>query len=411
MLCTIADRAGARRTCSAKALTLRCFDSELHSPTLADGLHVPLVIATWAMEASSTRAENRVSRRRISCDVSGASDLRATAPAAVGLEESTSDSRERSLRCSRFVTVELVKRLVAVAAALSTAGSGAAGDAKWRSFAPLPVARTEVAATVVGRDIAIVGGFLADGSSSRRVDLYTPAGDRWRRGPDLPVGLNHAGAATLRGRMVVVGGYASGGATRGSFVLDAGRWTPLPPLPARRAAAGAVALAGKLYVVGGVGPAGLARSAFVFDPRSRRWRVQPGPTPREHLAVAAAGGRIYAIGGRTAGFDTNLALVESWRPGEPRWRAEPAIPEPRGGTGAAAAGGLIVSVGGEAPAGTLSRVYGFDISQRAWRRLPDLPTRRHGLGVAALGRTVYVIGGGPEPGLHVSAANEALKVG
>src|SRR5207247_8365066 len=122
------------------------------------------------------------------------------------------------------------------------------------------------------------------------------------------------------------------------------------------------------------------------EPDRRRWRSQPGPTPREHLAVAAAGGRIYAIGGRTAGYDTNLALVESWRPGERRWRAEPAVPEARGGTGAAVVGGLIVSVGGEAPAGTLARVFGFDAAARAWRRLAAFPTPGPGLGVAARAR-------------------------
>jgi N-acetylneuraminic acid mutarotase len=328
----------------------------------------------------------------------------------VGLEESTCESRGRSLGCSRFVTVELVKRLVAVASALCLAGSGAGGGAQWRSLAPLPVARTEVAAAAVGPEIAVAGGFLADGSSSRRVDLYSPATNSWRRGPDLPAAVNHA-AAGLVGRLVVVGGYSRGRATRRAVMLDAQRWRPLPPLPAPRAAAAAAGLGGELYVVGGVGSSGLARTAFVYDPAGRRWRVQPGPTPREHLAVAAAGGRIYAIGGRTAGFDTNLAIVESWRPGERRWRAEPAVPEPRGGTGAAAVGGLIVSVGGEAPAGTLARVFGFDVSTRTWRRLPDLPRPRHGLGVAAIGGTVYVVGGGPEPGLHVTAANEALTVG
>jgi N-acetylneuraminic acid mutarotase len=126
--------------------------------------------------------------------------------------------------------------------------------------------------------------------------------------------------------------------------------------------------------------------------------------------VTAARGRIYAIAGRTSGLDTNLDLVESWAPGERRWRREPSVPEARGGTGAAAVGGTIVSVGGEAPSGTLRRVFAFDVAKRRWRRLADLPTPRHGLGVAAYRGAVYVIGGGPQPGLHVSAANESLAL-
>jgi N-acetylneuraminic acid mutarotase len=192
--------------------------------------------------------------------------------------------------------------------------------------------------------------------------------------------------------------------------LDGGRWQRLRPLPRRRAAAAAVALDGRLYVIGGVGPRGLARSMLVYDPGSNRWVQAPGPTPRQHLAAAAAAGRIYAIGGRVAGADTNVATVESWAPGERRWRREPPLPEARGGTGAAARDGVIVSVGSEAPAGTSSTVYAFDVRTHAWARLADLPTSRHGLGVVAFGSAVFAIGGGPQPGLTVTGANERLTL-
>jgi N-acetylneuraminic acid mutarotase len=279
----------------------------------------------------------------------------------------------------------------------------------WQTNAPLPVARTEVAAARHGDSIVVVGGYLADGSTTSRADVYLPWSDTWRRAPDLPVAVNHGAAATLGGRAVVAGGYTDpGGSSRGVYRLDGGRWSSLPPLPFRRAAAGAAALGGTLYVVGGVGPAGLARNALAYA--RGRWRAIPGPTPREHLAVAAAGGRLYAVAGRTAGFDTNLALVESWRPGERRWRREPQVPEPRGGTGAAAVGSTIVSAGGEAASGTLGKVFAFDVRTRGWTPLPDLPSPRHGLGVVSVGSTVYVLGGGPQPGLHVSAANESLAL-
>jgi N-acetylneuraminic acid mutarotase len=283
------------------------------------------------------------------------------------------------------------------------------GAASWTPRAPVPEARTEVAAALAGNRIVVVGGFLADGSTTARADAYVPATDAWSRVADLPAAVNHAAAATLNGSAVIAGGYADSRPSRGVFVLRGNRWAVLPRLPFPRAAAGAAALGGDLYVVGGVGPNGLARNALRWD--GRRWRAVPGPTQREHLAVTAAGGRVYAIGGRTAGYDTNLALVESWRPGERRWRLEPPLPEPRGGTGAAAVGGTIVSIGGEAPSGTLAHVYTFDVARRRWSGLPDLPTPRHGLGVVAVRDTIYVLAGGPEPGLHVSAANEALRLG
>jgi N-acetylneuraminic acid mutarotase len=303
-----------------------------------------------------------------------------------------------------------------VAAATALAAAAALSGGGWRSESALPVARGEVAAASVGGEIAIVGGFLADGSSSPRVDAYASVTGRWRPLPDLPRAANHAFAAGWRGRLYVAGGYGDTGRLRAAWVLDAGAWRPLPPLPYGLAAGGGAVIDGTLYLVGGVaGPADrpvLVRRALALDlDRPDRWRSAPGPTSREHLAVVAAGGRLYAIGGRTAGFDTNTRLVETWRPGEPGWRRLAPLPEARGGTGAAVVHDKIVSVGGEAPAGTIASVYAYDLARARWRRLPDLPTPRHGLAVAALGGRIYAVAGGRTPGLAVSDVNESLAPG
>ncbi len=294
------------------------------------------------------------------------------------------------------------------AAAAALPGAGIA----WRQAAPLPTPRTEVAATSFRGGVAVVGGFLADGSSSAQVDLYSPAADRWRRLPDLPVPVNHAMAAAARGRLYVVGGYGGPlvGARQDAFVLAGGRWRRLPPMPAPRAAGGAALIGDRLYVVGGVGRGGLARRMLAFHLPTGRWRSLPGPTPREHLAVAAWRGTLYAVAGRLSGLASNLSLVEAYTPAAGVWRRLRPLPEPRGGTGAAVAGRLLVSVGGEEPGGTIASVYGYDLVSGRWRRLPDLPTPRHGLGVAAVAGRVYAVAGGTEPGLSVSGANEVLDL-
>jgi N-acetylneuraminic acid mutarotase len=293
------------------------------------------------------------------------------------------------------------------AALLSVAAGSGAG---WTTGAPLPVPRSEVAAAVLGDEIVVVGGFLRDGRSSSRVDAYSPAGDRWRRLPNLPVGVNHAMAAASGGRLYVVGGYGESDKLRTAFVLERGAWRALSRLPEERAAAGAAVVRGMLVVVGGVGPAGLAREALALDLRTGRWSRLPGPTPREHLGVAALEGRIYAAGGRTGGLDTNLDLVESFSLGSARWRSHASLPDARGGTGLAAAGAVLVSVGGEGPEGTIAPVYALEPRSRRWRRLADLPTPRHGLAVVALGGRVYAIAGGKRPGLFVSSTTESLPI-
>lgn len=305
--------------------------------------------------------------------------------------------------------------LVVASSLAATAVSARAGGGAWQSGPSVPLARSEVASASWRGKIVIVGGYLASGRSSGRVDVYDPRRRRWSRLPGLPVGVNHAMAAADGARLYVAGGYADGDdggseTLRSAYVLEGGRWRSLPAMPEPRAAGGAAVVGGKLYVVGGTfAPGRLAREAFVYDPAARAWRAVPGPTPREHLGVAALNGSIFAVGGRTAGFDTNLGLVEALRPGR-AWRQLPSLPDTRGGTGLAATRGRLVSVGGEEPAGAIREVYALAPGEPAWRRLDDLPTPRHGLAVEAVGGRVYAIAGGPRPGLTVSGANESLAL-
>jgi N-acetylneuraminic acid mutarotase len=287
-----------------------------------------------------------------------------------------------------------------------------AGDPAWRRLAPAPSERTEVAAAAVGDRIYVLGGYAPDGATLATVEVYDTGADAWSAGPDLPVAVNHAMAATLDGILHVAGGNDGGGPSRQVARLDGAAWRTLAPLPEARSAGGLVALDGRLYLAGGVAPGGLAAATLVYDPQADRWSEAPGlPTRREHLGAAAAGGRVYVVGGRVRGLGSNLAAAEAFDPAAGRWTALAPMPTARGGLAAAAtAGGRVVAVGGEAEA-TFPEAEAFDTGSGRWRSLPPLPTPRHGLGVVAVGEVVYVLAGGPQPGLHASAANEAIDLG
>jgi non-specific serine/threonine protein kinase len=287
-----------------------------------------------------------------------------------------------------------------------------AATTPWQSHASLPEPRTEVAAAVARGEIVVVGGFTADGGNSARADAYSIADNRWRRLPDLPVAVDHAAAASANGRVYVVGGYGRDRAPLDAvFALENGSWRRLAALPDGRAAAAAAIAGGRLYVLGGIDRRrSLARVAFALDLRTGRWSRLPGPSPREHLAGAAVGTRVYALAGRSAGSDTNTALFEAYDLGTRRWTRLAPVPQARGGTGATYVNGRIVSIGGERPEGTIRSVYAYELRTKQWRRLADLPTPRHGLGVVAAGGRVYAVAGGPEPGLTVSGAVESLAV-
>ncbi len=322
-------------------------------------------------------------------------------------------SGDRSPRLPGVAALLLAVVLSAAGCSGGRASRPAPGPGKlaWRLLADAPTERTEVAAAALSERIWVAGGFRRDGATVATVEVYDLAGDRWERGPDLPVAVNHAMAATLDGSVYVVGGYESDGTVgRRAFRLADGRWKAVAELPEGRAAGVAVALDGRLYVAAGVAPHGLAGAMLVYHPDGDRWTTAPGPpTPREHLGGAGAGGRLFTVGGRARGKGSFTA-AEAYDPRSGRWERLPDLPTRRGGLAAGSTqNGFVVAVGGEGDA-TFEQAEAFDLRARQWRSLPPLPTPRHGLGVVGVGTVLYTLAGGPKPGLHVSAASEAIDL-
>lgn len=299
------------------------------------------------------------------------------------------------------------------AAGASTTTSGSSAPA---GLAELPVPRTEVAgATWEGR-LVVAGGLTADGGASALVHTYDAAAGRWEPAPALPVPLHHAALAVVGDRLHAVGGYTNGPgqpwrAQAGMWSLGGGErgWREEPAMPGGpRGALGAAVAGGLLVAAGGEGGGVLARSE-VYDPGEGSWRVGPDlALPREHLAVAAAGDRVYAIAGRAGSLD-NFRVVQSLDPRrDTEWRDEPEVADPRGGTAAAAVDGRVCVAGGEESAGTIASVECLDGDR--WVGAARLARPRHGLAVVALDGRLHAVAGGERPGLFVSGAHEAFDL-
>ena len=287
---------------------------------------------------------------------------------------------------------------------------------KWRTLAPMPMPRSEVAVAALDGKIYVVGGFEADGSTSAKVEVYDPATDTWSEAAPLPEPRHHT-AAVAMGGLYVIGGFATNfqDARPDVFLYTPSRneWTPVDPLVNARGGHAAVVIGFSLYAVGGLaaGPAdALENVAPVerFDPRSGEWRATGDlPTPRDHLAAVNSSGALETIGGRLVGdFSQNLNAHESLTSGG--WETLAPLPTARSGVAAVELNGQVYVFGGEAPSGTFSTVEAYSRQTDSWETMPPMPTARHGLGAAAVGDTIYVIGGGPTPGLSVSGANEAF---
>jgi len=286
------------------------------------------------------------------------------------------------------------------------------------ALAELPLARTEVASAVLDGRIVVAGGLTFDGAASDRVDVYDPATNAWQVGPAIPLGLHHSGMAAIEGRVYLAGGYTNRAGqdwVAQSRVVSLGRderaWREEPALGGPRGGLAMAAAAGRLVAVGGTDNLGrfLTRTE-TFAPGQRAWAAGPDMTEtRDHLAAAASGGRVYAVAGRVGSLESNRATVESWDPAGPGgWRSEPRLQDTRGGTSAAEAAGRPCVAGGEEPRGTIATVECLVAGR--WERVATLRSPRHGLAVVGLGDRLHVIAGGPEPGLFVSGAHEAFTV-
>ncbi|MDP8969580.1 MAG: hypothetical protein M3N52_03590, partial [Actinomycetota bacterium] len=286
-------------------------------------------------------------------------------------------------------------------------------SAAWTALSPSPVALTEVAAASLGGQLWVAGGLDAAGNAVDAVLVYDPAFDGWSSGPTLPEPLHHATLVAAGGDLWLIGGYvgssfATPTATVRRLDTATGGWTLGPPLPMPRAAGAAAWDGRRLVYGGGVGPRGVSGDVWTLD--GAGWRALGTLSePREHLAAASDGrGQVWLLAGRVGGLGTGLATVDLVS-GEAVRRVG-RVPTARGGVAgfySAKAGACVA--GGEVPTGTVPAVECVD-EAGGTTPLPPLLTPRHGLGAAVVDGIAYVVLGGPRPGLHVSAAVEALRL-
>lgn len=295
----------------------------------------------------------------------------------------------------------------------------------WRTAAPAPTKRTEVAAATVGGKIYVVGGFeepslgnVLSFAITPSLEEYDPATDQWTAKAPMPVGLHHVGIGVVGGRLYVIGGYKKSGlsvwgpvATVYAYDPVADAWSERAPMPTARGALSVTVHEGKLYAIGGYEGRANSGAVEAYDPVRNSWTSRaPLPTPRDHLATATAAGKVYAIGGRLKGdYHRNLSVTEVYDPNADTWSRALDLPTARSGITAAEVGDRVYVFGGEGADGTFRENEAYDPARDAWQSMVPMPTARHGLGSAVAEGRIYVISGGPKPGGSFSDLNEVFS--
>jgi non-specific serine/threonine protein kinase len=283
----------------------------------------------------------------------------------------------------------------------------------WKGLPEAPTALQEVASTVQGSVVWVLGGLTAGLGPSNEVAGYDTTINSWTKGPALPSALHGAMATTYHGEVLVLGGWTKQGGQGASnqvFALRNGGWVPLPPMPSPRAAGGAAVVGNKLIVAGGQANGREVPETDVFD--GTTWtQASPMLTPRDFVGVVSDGSFVYAIGGGQAGGH-DVDAFERFDPTTGRWTKGPALPSARHGLGAAVVDGKLYAVGGEMDeTDVLGTVESFDLANgSSWDPGPTMRTPRHALALQAVGSALYAIDGGSAPGGNrPTKVNEVLR--
>jgi N-acetylneuraminic acid mutarotase len=234
---------------------------------------------------------------------------------------------------------------------------------------------------------------------------YDGVSDRWtdRKAP-LPVKRHHFGVAAANGKIYAIGGCDGEKETdphnplANVDVFDpaTGRWTALASLPEPRRNLAAVTVGDRIFVVGGSDASTQPKPVLAYDYARDAWTVRKAISNVTGCWGAhVIGDRIYAVGMKN---ERNPAVypfrTDMYDPSTDTIATKKAIASPRAGHASAAAGGRIYVMGGvgkgRKPVGD---VEVYDPALDAWTRLPDLAVPRSWLGAVTVNNVIYLLGG------------------
>ena len=278
---------------------------------------------------------------------------------------------------------------------------------RWTQQADAITAVSEAQGAVVGGKLYVFSGFDSDFNTTPKVQMYDPATNRWTTKRDIPEQLTH-GAVAVDGQTVyIAGGFIGdhpGPQTTHVWKYDApsDTWSAFTPLPASRGGGGMVLLGRTLHFVGGtirntsasdINPCGPANGGLYvrdtddhwtlnLDSPTSSWQIAaPMPDPRNHLAAAALGGKLYVMGGQHLGDECNgnQSEVDMYDPATNTWSKRASLPKPVGHTNASTVvwNNKIVMVAGVTNnSEKIADVNEYDPDSDKWTALTPLPAPR-----------------------------------
>jgi len=171
------------------------------------------------------------------------------------------------------------------------------------------------------------------------------------------------------------------------------RWHARAQMPTPRAHLAVAAWGDRIYAIGGVGNEGVTDKVEVYDPKTDAWTSRAAkPTPTGFVSAGVIEDRIYVAGG--IGADGQMERVlEVYDPAGDTWTQRTPLPEGVASYGLAILGGKLYLFGGWNGHEYVASVYRYDPDADRWETLPPIDRPRGFLGAAAVGDRIYLVGG------------------
>jgi DNA-binding CsgD family transcriptional regulator/N-acetylneuraminic acid mutarotase len=288
--------------------------------------------------------------------------------------------------------------------------------ARWRILAPMPEARSGLAAVFYGAHIYAIGGKTANGvtGSLTRYDLDK---NTWETQPSKPLPVTDIQAVLLGEKVYVPGGLlANGQPTDVLEVYDPRQdtWEEKASLPFKVSGYALAAFEGKLFLFGGWDGTNYLNTVYAYDPNTDRWQLRSAmPTPRAFSGAAVVNERIYVLGGSNG--TQSLNVNEVYFPArddvhEAAWEKGAPLPESAFSMGAAIFLDNLYLLGGLSSPDKPSFPMELNTQDNTWSRLelssPLLGTRQ---GLVVFRNELYVLGGYQDGGyLDLAMAYQAV---
>jgi DNA-binding CsgD family transcriptional regulator len=170
-------------------------------------------------------------------------------------------------------------------------------------------------------------------------------------------------------------------------------WHEHAQMPTRRAHLALAAVGGRVFAIAGRGPGGVTGAVEIYNPADDIWaRGSDKPTPATDVSGAAIGADVYVPGGCDDAGEA-VQAVEVYDTAADTWRQASPLPKPLCAYALATLGEKLYLFGGWDGEQYVADATAYDPQTDTWVELTPMPAPQGFAGAAALGDRIYVVGG------------------